>query len=279
MIVREWLALLIRLAVLGIALSALRGAGQAGAGQSAIPSPSPAETRAAYHKYFFFPIAIATNTPAFDQYAFGLMLKEAEHVRLVWKLKRVPPLTTSNVTFDAVAKPFGVSGEIGTMDHLFRWDFEYNALRAFVDARSTPQSFSSRSVGGALAKQIPLGKKKSILTAKQAEELARWYLHALGLTEKQLRLSEPPRVRQYLYFDEGIEHPLPLFEVAWILSGASEIGPGVTFDISGVTGEVAAILQHCNPARDRSSHQLHGHVGNIATNEHAPKGRAWPLAA
>ncbi|MGO8698809.1 MAG: hypothetical protein ACLQVY_13935 [Limisphaerales bacterium] len=167
------------------------------------------------------------------------MLKEAEHVRLVWKLKRVPPLTTSNVTFDAVAKPFGVSGEIGTMDHLFRWDFEYNALRAFVDAQYTPQSFSSRSVGGALAKQIPLGKKKSILTAKQAEELARWYLHALGLTEKQLRLSEPPRVRQYLYFDEGIEHPLPLFEVAWILSGASEIGPGVTFDISGVTGEVA----------------------------------------
>ena len=210
--------------------------GQAQTNQLPTPGPALQEIEAARHRYINPRLAIATNTPAFDEYAFKLMFDEAERVRSSWKLKRVPPLTVQNVTFDAIATPRGVTGGIATADRRFGWSFTENTLLNFDEKAYTPRSFDTKD-----SESAQLAKIKTKITAKEAEALARGYLHAIGFTEQKLALVEPPTVNQYVFVTEDkVLHPLPIFKVEW--------APGVRFDISGITGEVA---QYINTVLDR----------------------------
>ncbi|HEY3857204.1 MAG TPA: hypothetical protein VGO67_22695 [Verrucomicrobiae bacterium] len=180
-------------------------------------------------------IAIGTNTPAFDEYAFNLMINGAERLRSSWELKSVPPLSVKNITFDAIAMKYGVKGEISTEDGRFNWQFADNALWIFDDKEYTPRSFEFKKDELQRLKKIA-----SKITAKQAEDLARHYLHAIGLTEQGLQLLEPPRVSSYGFADsDGTEHHLPIFDIKWSMPGYDDPAPGVRFDISGITGGVA----------------------------------------
>jgi hypothetical protein len=235
--------------VLAVCTMATRGGGQTSSNKPPTASPTLDEIEAAHVQHYprsNLRIAmIATNTPAFDEYAFNLMFTEAERVRSSWKLKRVPPLTAHNVTWDAVAMKDGVDGGISTSGRRFGWSFTRNALWCFHDIEYTSQSVMYKDFTYNRDEQRRLGKIKSKITAKQAEDLARGYLHAIGLTEKQLDFIEPPRVNQFKFRDhDGTIYSLPLFAVGWAIKDwvvieNDPLSPVVSFEISGITGEVA----------------------------------------
>ncbi len=191
--------------------------------------------------------AIATNTPAFEEYGFDLMLSEARRIRKA--RSDIPPLSVNNVFFSLKATPRGVTGAIFTRDRRFNWNFGDNCLESFVDTNYWPQSF--RYNDDASAK---LTKVKSRITAKEAEEIARDFLHKIGYTEKQLGLIEPPEVNQYKFQESNdVIYPLPCFNVRWKTPDADEDWWPIRIDVSGIINNVA---DYCNSARSTPSEPL-----------------------
>jgi hypothetical protein len=193
---------------------------------------------------------IATNTQAFDEYAFNLMLEQAERLRQAWRLARVPRLGVTNVTWDAVPEKDGVDGGIvvGDAGRSFAWGFWRGALFYYTDEQNQTQRFEYHD-----DESLRLSKIKSRITAAQAEKMARDYLHAIEMIEKtNLGLIEPPMVEQFKFgLPNGTVSLLPVFRVEWRLpgygpafdsNGGFHPAPGASFDISGVTAEV----EHCD---------------------------------
>lgn len=185
-------------------------------------------------------LRIATNTPAFDEYGFNLMLRTANEMLDKWKLDRTiysNALTLRDVNFKLTAEAGGISGSLSTKDNRYVWGFVDNRWSEFADVPYCPQSFRYNDDESAR-----LAKIKSKITAKEAKALARKYLHALGMTEKQLRLIEPPKVNQYKFEEsDGTVYPLPMFNVAWSEKERPDARV-VVFNISGITGQVAKYL-------------------------------------
>ena len=129
---------------------------------------------------------IATNTPAFEQYAVNFMLKQANEVREKWHLG-LAPLTINDIYFQLKATAFGLDGVIETRDGRFLWSFTRSWLTQFQDRHYWPRSFRYKDDESAR-----LAKIKSKITPKQAEQIARDALHTLGFSDKELRLIEPP---------------------------------------------------------------------------------------
>jgi hypothetical protein len=180
---------------------------------------------------------IATNTPAFEEYALNFMLRRANEVREKWKLDISKPLTINDVLFQTKATAQGIEGKVETRDNRFLWSFDYGVLTIFQDHRYWPRSFRYHDDESAR-----LGKIKSKITAREAEAIARNALRGLGLNEKQLRLKEPPAVNQYKFEEtDGTVYPLPMFNVAWGAEGwEDEMGSKIVrFDISGISTNVA----------------------------------------
>ena len=150
---------------------------------------------------------IATNTPAFEEYGFNLMLSEANRVREKWQLEIPQPLTFRNVYFWLKATPFGIEGSLGTRDGRYQWGFSRSALDCFQDVPYCPISFQHH-----WDEEARLAKIKSKITLKEAEAVARDSLHKLGLTETQLNLKPSPEVNQYKFEEtNGTVYPLPVF--------------------------------------------------------------------
>jgi hypothetical protein len=192
-------------------------------------------TTTAHRRLNYLPGQIASNTPAFEQYAFPRMLAEVNSMREKWNLPIANPLTTNNTYITLIAGAYGINGGVSTKDGRFRWNFFRNRMTIFGDTNYYPQSFRYQDDESAR-----LAKIKSKIDAKEAEAIARKSLHLLGLTEKALKLIEPPAINQYKFEEsDGTIYPLPMFNVAWHQDG--EIGPfaSVTFDISGITRQVA----------------------------------------
>ncbi len=184
--------------------------------------------------------AIATNTPAFEEYGFNLMIAEASRIRKA--RKDIPPLSVNNVFFSLKATPRGVAGQISTRDGRFTWEFDGNCMYAFIDTNYWPQSFRYNDEASAR-----LAKIKSRITAKQAEEIARDFLHKIGCTEKQLGLIEPPEVNQYKFQESNdVIYPLPCFNVRWKTPDADEDWWPMIIDVSGIANQIA---DYCNSAR------------------------------
>lgn len=180
----------------------------------------------------------ATNTPAFEEYGFGLMLTNANLVRERWQLDIAGPLTDRNVTFNLKATVTGIRGALNTKPNRFVWSFAHNTLEHFSDTNYWPRAFRHNDEASAR-----LAKIQSKIDAQQAEAIARDCLHGIGLTEKQLQLREPPAVNQYKFEESnGKVYPLPMFNVSWDIEGREDkrfpYGM-VTFDISGITRQVA----------------------------------------
>ena len=210
----------------------------------------PEDRLAAAHSHVKQPeiFKMATNTPAFEQYAVNLMLKQANQIRESWHLDVSESLSVDNILFWVQATPYGINGGIGTSDSRYNWGFNWGVLDHFDEKQYRP--FSFRYKDDASAK---LAKIQSKISAKEAEDIARTALHELGLTEKQLHLIEPPEVNQYTFEESnGVVYPLPMFNVGWHVEGFTGMSepdsPSVTFDISGITKNVA---EYFNPHTPR----------------------------
>src|ERR1035441_8069090 len=177
---------------------------------------------------------ITTNTLAFEEYYLNLMLAVANETRVKWKLDLPAPLTVNDVLFTLTPTPSGMDGGLGKRDGRFDWGFMWNTFTGFHDCKYRPVTF-----GYMVDEQARLAKIKSKITAKEAEAIARGVLHGLGLSEKQLRLKEPPAINQYKFGEtDGTVYPLPMFNVAWRVEGDDEDEfPSVTVDVSGIRSE------------------------------------------
>ncbi len=180
---------------------------------------------------------IASNTPAFEQYALPRMLVEVNSIREKWKLPIPFPLTTNNSYISLKAGPYGIDGAVSTKDGRFRWNYWRNNMSMFADTNYYPYSFRYHDDESAR-----LTKIKSKIDAKEAEAIARDYLHKIELTEKQLECIEPPAINQYKFEEsDGTVYPLPMFSVAWKVKGFNDAEdfPTITIDVSGITKSVA----------------------------------------
>ena len=194
---------------------------------------------------------IATNTTAFEEYGLRVMLAQANQVREQWNLDIPEPLTVSNVNFNLWAYVGGVTGDLTTKDGRFVWQFWINDFYHFADTNYYPHSFRHHDEQSARLTRI-----KSNITSKEAAAIARDALHRLGLSEKQLKLIEPPSVNQYKFEEsDGTIYPLPMFNVGWkikeFLSHSPPSGQNaVVFDVSGITRRVAEYA-NTHPRRPR----------------------------
>ena len=84
---------------------------------------------------------IASNTPAFEQYAIPRMLAEVNSMREKWKLPIPYPLTTNNANISLKAAPKGIDGAVSTKDGRFRWNFSDNRITDFGDTNFSSFSF------------------------------------------------------------------------------------------------------------------------------------------
>ena len=182
---------------------------------------------------------IGTNTPAFEQYAFDIMLTSANQVREAWHLKEAPRLDFKTAWFFAKATKTGVEGGVGTRTGRFNWSFSDNAFDAFQDTNYFPRSFLFHDEASAR-----LTKVKSKITKVEAGTIAQDALHALGLNEETLALKSPPEVIQYTWEEsDGKVYQLPIFDVSWHFkekrwaAQKMELLP-ITMAVSGITKTV-----------------------------------------
>lgn len=189
-------------------------------------------------------LAIAPNTPAFEEYAFNMMLSEANRIR---KGRRdIPTLSANSVFFGVRATPDGILGGIFTRDRRFIWSFNHNCMFNFVDTNYWPQSF--RYDDDASEK---LAKIKSRITEKEAEKIAREFLHDIGNTEQQLGLIEPPEVNQYKFQETNdVIYPLPCFNISWKTKASDPTTTPVEIVVSGIINQVVVYV---NSARENLS--------------------------
>ncbi len=205
---------------------------------SLVPTDNIAGAHSPYQGDNFF--RIATNTAAFEEYGFNLMLAKANEVGEKWHLDIPQPLTIRDVSFWLKATPKGIAGCIGTREGRYNWGFKGNDLEDFSDQKYWPRSFRYHDEESAR-----LTKIKSLITGKEAEKIARDALHQLGLTEKDFHLSEKLDVHQYKFEEtNGVIYPLPCFNVRWRMEGPKqyaaenmEYNP-IVMDVSGITKRV-----------------------------------------
>lgn len=207
------------------------------------PTNSIASAHAPYQGDNFW--RLAPNTPAFEEYGVNLMLSKANELRAKWNLDIPNTLAIQDIIFWIKPTAFGIYGDLETRDYRFDWGFNWGVLYSFQDHKYWPRSFRYHDEESAKLATI-----KSKIDAKQAEAIARHALHKLGLTEKQLRLVEPPLVNQYKFEEtNGVVYPQPMFNVGWRVEEAvMPDEPYVVFDISGITKNVA---QYINPLTPR----------------------------
>jgi hypothetical protein len=205
----------------------------AGRGITLVPTNGIAAARSRVKQPDIF--RIATNTLAFEEYGLNMMLAVANETRVRWKLDLPAPLTVNDALFTLTPTPYGIDGSLSTRDGRFNWSLWRNTFDHFQDCKYFPRSFRYKD-----AEEAKLAKFKSKITAKEAEAIARGVLHGLRLSEKQLRLKEPPAVNQYKFEEtDGTVYPLPMFNVAWRVEGGDDDFPPVTVDVSGITKNVA----------------------------------------
>ena len=218
----------------------LRGAESA---SNAVPwiAPSNGMATARWPYRWKSPFAIATNTPAFEEYGLRFMLDQANEIRERWRLDIPEPLTTNNVYSAACPTIHGIEGHLMTDDQRFHWNFDRNILLSFSDRHYFAPSF--RYHDGESAR---LAKIKSQITAKEAEAIARDALQKLlGANPQQLKLRKRAEVNQYKFEEsDGKVYPLPLFDVRWRVAGPKryaaqnlEYTP-LRMEVSGITKNV-----------------------------------------
>ncbi len=185
---------------------------------------------------------ISTNTPAFEEYGFNLMLSMANDTAKKWKLDLSHPLTANDVVFWLKPKPTCIQWALSTRNARYCWAFDDGWLDYFVDEPNSRRAYLiNTNAPGMVNDEVlsRMAKTKSKITERQAIKMARDYLHVLGLDEKQLRLHEPPTVERGRYADDdGKKYLVPLFTVGWSVEGANPEARLVEITVSGITSNI-----------------------------------------
>ncbi len=185
---------------------------------------------------------ISTNTPAFEEYGLDLMLSMADDTAKKWKLDLPHPLTVNDVVFWLKPKPTCIQWILSTRNGRYCWAFDNGWLNLLSDEQNSRRAYLiNTNAPGMVNDEVlsRMAKTKSNITKAQAIKMARDYLHALGLDEKQLRLHEPPKVeRDRFTDDDGKKHLVPLFAVGWSVEGADPEYQLVEITVSGITSNI-----------------------------------------
>ena len=182
-----------------------------------LPLPGPSVREPEYGR-------ISTNSPAFEEYGFNLMLSQVNQMAERWKLELPHPLRVNEVVFWLKPKATSMQWILATRNARYCWDFDDGWVRSFIDEPNSRRAYLINTNAPGFASSEGLGrvaKTKSKITEAEAIRMARDCLHALGLTETQLRLHEPPTVERDHFTDEdGTRYEVPLFAVGWSVEGA-----------------------------------------------------------
>ena len=197
---------------------------------------------------------IATNTPAFEEYGVSQMLSVGNRTREVWKLDLPHPLNVNDLVFWLKPRPTAIQWGFDTRDGRFAWDFDNGWMVLFRDNANSRRAYLINTNSPGMANDEVLERMvhtKSKITERQAIKMARDYLHAFGLDEKQLRLHEPPKVERDGYTaDDGKRYKVPLFAVGWSVEGANPDIRLVTVTVSGITSNIVEYI-NANPNTPR----------------------------
>ena len=189
---------------------------------------------------------ISTNSPAFEEYGFNLMLSQVNQMAERWKLELPHPLRVNEVVFWLKPKATSMQWILATRNARYCWDFDDGWVRSFIDEPNSRRAYLINTNAPGFASSEVLGrvaKTKSKITEAEAIRMARDCLHALGLTETQLRLHEPPTVERDHFTDEdGTRYEVPLFAVGWSVEGADPETRLVEITVSGITSNIVEYL-------------------------------------
>lgn len=185
---------------------------------------------------------ISTNSPAFEEYGFNLMLSQVNQMAERWKLELPHPLRVNEVVFWLKPKATSMQWILATRNARYCWDFDDGWVRSFIDEPNSRRAYLiNTNAPGYVSSEVlgRMAKTKSKITETEAIRMARDCIHALGFTEAQLRLHEPPTVeRDHFTDDDGTRYEVPLFEVGWSVEGAFPDRTLVRLTISGITSNV-----------------------------------------
>lgn len=189
---------------------------------------------------------ISTNTPAFEEYGVKQMLALGNRTKEVWKLDLLHPLTINDIVFWLKPKATAIQWGFDTRDGRFGWDFDDGWLHLFRDNENSRRAYLINTNAPGMANDEVLSRMartKSKITEQQAIRMARDYLHAFGLNEKQLRLHEPPKVERDGYTaDDGKRYAVPLFAVGWSVEGANPDIELLRITVSGITSNIVEYM-------------------------------------
>ncbi|MBI5388008.1 MAG: hypothetical protein HZA90_25370 [Verrucomicrobia bacterium] len=204
--------------------------------QDAHQDPAATSPRAARLRY------VPTNTLAFRDYALSVMLTQANHLNRQWQLGIAPQIATEHITrLDATPMVAGIAGGI-TVSNRFRFAFTEGKFVLYQDGLLCWQD-TERDISQLKA----LSKQRSLLSLRQATEIAKQALRGLGLTPAQFRLMETPVTQQYSYtsVDEKA-HPVPVFLVQWKPTPKAQFNT-IRIEVSGLTKTVVAYENYLAP--------------------------------
>jgi hypothetical protein len=185
---------------------------------------------------------ISTNTPVFEEYGFNLMLAMGNEMLEKWKLEQPHFLGVNNVVFWLKPKPTCIQWVLSTRDGHYTWSFDNGWINLFRDNENSSRAYLiNTNAPGMVNDEVVerMVRTKSKITERQAVQMARDYLHAIGLDEKQLRLHEPPKVERDGYTaDDGKRYQVPLFAVGWSVEGANPDIELLRIAVSGITSNI-----------------------------------------
>lgn len=183
---------------------------------------------------------VPTNTTAFRNYALDLMLTQANDINAKWQLGLPDSMTSDQVTRLAVTPTTrGLAGGI-VISNRYYFEFRDGTFGGYHDELWWWQSLETN-----FPRLKELAGQRSLLSAKEAAQVAADALRQLGLAPTQFGLMDTPVLEQRHYeSSEGQRLPLPLFLIRWVPTLGAQFGD-VRIEVSGLSKKVVA---YENPA-------------------------------
>jgi hypothetical protein len=159
--------------------------------------------------------ALPTNTPVFQEYAYGAMFTNAQAVAVKWHLDQ-GLIATNNVTaFIAKAYPAGFSGTM-IFGGRYRFGFHKSQMSHYSDLTYDPHNFNTDNVQTNDALLEKWMRMTNTLTLKKAQEIAEAAIQSLGIPMRKLGFKKPTRKGQYTYeWKDGVVYPVPAYKFVW----------------------------------------------------------------
>ena len=84
---------------------------------------------------------ISTNSPAFEEYGFNLMLSQVNQMAERWKLELPHPLRVNEVVFWLKPKATSMQWILATRNARYCWDFDDGWVRSFIDEPNSRRAY------------------------------------------------------------------------------------------------------------------------------------------